>query len=44
MTQDKIFALGVNGVYHDEYAYSIVSFTCEQSSCDQDSSKSAWLV
>ena len=29
MAQDKIFDLGVNGVYHDEYAYSEVSFTCE---------------
>ena len=24
---DKIFALGVDGVYHDEYGYSLVSFT-----------------
>jgi hypothetical protein len=24
---DKIFALGVNGVYHDEYGYSLVAFT-----------------
>jgi hypothetical protein len=24
---DKIFALGVDGVYHDEYGYSIVSYT-----------------
>ena len=24
---DKIFALGINGVYHDEYGYSLVAYT-----------------